>query len=133
MALRPQFVEVSKVIDTMQPARAIEAIQAFEKETAEVSGASKVKSALAKARRALKNKEPDVEKAKEELAKAIALYEGQTGWREAAKGEITEGLASYERVLRDTVGMRQQQKMSREQALSVAACQSDHRDISLNF
>ncbi|MGI9355800.1 MAG: TRAP transporter large permease subunit, partial [Rhizobiaceae bacterium] len=133
MALRPQFVEVSKVIDTVQPARAIEAIQAFEKETGEVSGASKVKSALAKARRALKNKEPDVEKAKEEFAKAIALYEGQTGWREAAKGEITAGLAGYERVLRDTVGMRQQQKMSREQALSVAACQSDHRDISLNF
>ena len=75
----------------MPPKEAAEAVQAFEKETGEVSGASKVKSALAKARRALKKKEPDVAKAKEEFAKAVALYDGQAGWRKAAQGEIAAG------------------------------------------
>jgi len=133
MALEPRFAELNKAIDTTPPKEVADAIQDFEREVGEVSGTSKVKSALAKARRALKKKEPDIAKAKEEYAKAVALYDGQAGWRKAAQGTLTDGIADYEKTLRDTVGMRQQQKMSREQSLSVAACQSNHRDISLNF
>ncbi len=43
------------------------------------------------------------------------------------------GLMAYREALRDTIGLRQQPVLPREQALDVAACTSVHRDISLSF
>ncbi len=133
LALKPRFAEVRQAIDTKPPEEAMDIVQVLEKEFGEVAGASKIKSALAKSRRTLKKKQPDLDKAKSEFEEAASLYEGQTVWRKATQGALAEGLANYELALRDTVGLRQQPGMTRDQALSVASCQSGHRDISLNF
>ncbi len=133
VALKSRFAAVKQAIDTQPPKEAMGIVQSLEKEFGEVAGGSKIKSALAKSRRALKKKQPDLDKAKAEFEKALGLYGEQTEWRKATQGALTQGLADYETALRDTVGLRQQSKMTRDQALSVAACQSDHRDISLNF
>ena len=94
---------------------------------------SKVKSSLGKVRRALRRKTPDVDKALQEFDRAKKEYDKQVEWRTQAQGDFTTSVAAYQDALRGTVGMRQQPKMTREQGLFVASCQSGHRDISLNF
>ena len=36
-------------------------------------------------------------------------------------------------LMRETIGIRDQAKLTKEQALFVAKCQANHRDVSLNF
>ncbi len=42
-------------------------------------------------------------------------------------------LEDYERFIRDTIGLREQEKLNSEQVSLVSACLARHRDISLNF
>ena len=39
----------------------------------------------------------------------------------------------YEILLRNSIGLRMQKKLNKEQALSVSACKSTHENISLFF
>ena len=64
---------------------------------------------------------------------AIAKYDAQLVWRKRAVVELLPGLQQYDATIRDTIGLRQQPRLPREQALFVAACNAGHRDISLNF
>ena len=54
-------------------------------------------------------------------------------WRERAKTTLLPGLQAYEAAIRNTIGLRLQSRLSREQALDMASCTSGHRDISLHF
>lgn len=54
-------------------------------------------------------------------------------WRIEANEALSQGLASYEEAIRDTIGLRQQDRLPRDNALAVAGCLSSHRDISLYF
>jgi len=98
-----------------------------------IEGASKIKSEVAKARRALKAKKPNAEKAIKALDKAQELYDEQKDWRAAATAKLAQPIADYEQTIRSTVGIRQQSKLTKKQALYVARCDAGHRDISLNF
>ncbi|MDA7758815.1 hypothetical protein N8935_01055 [Amylibacter sp.] len=42
-------------------------------------------------------------------------------------------LTAYEDVMREIIGIKDQAKLTKQQALFVAKCQSNHRDVSLNF
>ena len=42
-------------------------------------------------------------------------------------------LEDYERFIRDTIGLREQERLNSEQVSLVSACLARHRDISLNF
>ncbi|MEO1775362.1 MAG: TRAP transporter large permease subunit [Pseudomonadota bacterium] len=57
----------------------------------------------------------------------------EIGWRVQAQEAIGAQIAAYDEAISDTIGLRQQDRLPREQALYVAACSADHRDISLNF
>lgn len=98
-----------------------------------VAGADEIKSFLSDARRKVKSKTPDVDAALELIDQAIAEYNHQEIWRSSAEKEIAPALAAYVDTLRTTLGIREQSSFTREQALFVAGCVSDHRDISLNF
>ncbi|WP_417520235.1 TRAP transporter large permease subunit [Minwuia sp.] len=134
--LRDELMSVQRTIESAGSEQAEERIKDVEAMFRDVEGADEVKSALAKARRAMKvrgNAEPDREKALEEFRDAVAEYEEQIVWREAAQGDLRNGIAAYLDGIRDTLGARSQPRLSREQALFIAACNSAHRDISLNF
>ncbi|MDD9909461.1 MAG: TRAP transporter large permease subunit [Ahrensia sp.] len=133
LALESRFEAVRQAIVTQEADAAMDVIQDLERAFDAVAGAGDVKSALSKSRRALRGRNPDPQEANTELDKAIVAFGEQAEWRKAAQGAATQGLADYEVALRETVGLRQQSGMTREQALFVASCQSDHRDISLNF
>jgi hypothetical protein len=99
----------------------------------ELSGTSKIKSAINKARKAVRGDNPDPKEALAEMEKAIDLYLAELSWREKAFDEMAKPLQEIDAVISETIGLRQQAKMTREQALFVASCNSHHKDVSLNF
>ena len=42
-------------------------------------------------------------------------------------------IKSFDNSIKNTIGLRLQEKLTKEQAKYVAACKSKHKDISLNF
>ena len=132
LALGAELSALRSQIETGDPSQLHEVVNEFSKKFS-MEGASKVKSGLSKVRRNLKKKKPDLAKALKEFDRAEKEYKSQVEWREQATGDFTTSVATYRDALRGTVGMRQQSKMTRDQGLFVASCQSGHRDISLNF
>lgn len=116
-----------------EPASMEEPVKAMADKVGAIAGTREIKTPLSRARRALRARTPDKEKALAQIDKAIAAFDEQMTWRNRANNELLPGLQSYEAAIRNTLGLRQQNKMTREQALFVASCNAGHRDISLNF
>jgi TRAP-type mannitol/chloroaromatic compound transport system permease large subunit len=131
--LGPTLPAMKQRIESEDPKQLLDPIKALSSEFGAVDGASKIKSAVSKARSILRKKNPDTEAALESIDKAIALFDEEIAWRDQAMKTIAAPLAEYEEQMRGSIGIRQQAKMTREQALSVAACNAEHKDISLNF
>lgn len=133
--LRPEIEGLSAAING-DPAVAEETIKAVEAKIGKVANAGDVRKALSQARRALRtrgSKKPDPEKAMQELNKTLEELDAEVAWRSQAAGTVLAGLEEYEAAVRDTIGLRQLNKLPRDVALFVAACRSDHKDISLHF
>ena len=132
-ALESDLRGLRQTIETAPGKQAAETVQEVERAFRDVEGAGDVQKALAKARRALKKAETDRTKPLEEYEDAISEFEAQQAWRGPAAAALKSEIESYLAAIRETLGARMQQRLSRDQALFVAACSSSHRDISLNF
>lgn len=110
-----------------------DAVDAVAKSLAAIPGSNDVRSALSKAKRSLREGREDREKALEEWGRAFSEYNAQVGWRRAAEGELRDGVAAYLESIAETVGSRQQERLSRDQAVYIAGCNAVHHDISLHF
>jgi len=132
-AVRDDLMAMKAQVDSQDPDGMVDVLGALGKRISAVAGAKDVSSAVSKARRALKSKAPDKAKAQAQLDKAIAAYEAQLDWRAQAEASILPKLSAYENTMRKTIGIRDQAKLTKTQALFVARCQSNHRDVSLNF
>ena len=95
--------------------------------------ATAIQSEISKARRAMAADAPDAAAATAALVKAGELAHAEAAWRIEAKADILPVLEPLEEATRNNIGLRQQQRFPREQALAVASCNSVHRDLSLNF
>ncbi len=132
-ALADKLTETNGKIGQTEPEEMDSALRDLSDQIGDVAGTREIKSAISVVRKALKAKTPDKDEALAEMAKASELLETQLVWRKKASSELLQPLAAYEELLRTTVGLREQSKLTREQALYVAGCTSDHRDISLSF
>ncbi len=110
-----------------------ERFKEVERMLGDVEGANDIRSLLADARREIDDRSPDPERAAEYIAEAQDLFEAEVAWRTRAADELLPELRRYDEAISDTIGLRQQPRLPREQALFVAACSAEHRDISLNF
>jgi len=110
-----------------------EAIDAIADRIGEVPGASGIRSAVSSFRRDLRPGRVDLEDAREELAEAYEEFETELAWRQAAAPDLLPKLIRLEEGIRYNIGLRQQDDMPRHIALDVAACEANHRDISLYF
>ncbi len=131
-ALEAQLRDMRSTIETTPEADAEGLVNDLAKLFGAVEGADDVKKALGKARKALKSRTPDREKALAEFDNAVAAYEEQLVWR-ADAATLVPGIQTYLDGIRGTLGIRVQDRLTREQALKMASCASYHRDISLNF
>ena len=131
--LEEELLHTKTQVENLTPEEMIEPLGSLGKRFSKVAGAEKIKSAISKARRALKSRNPSKEKAQKQLDKAIKLYSEQVEWRTNAAVNILPKLITYEDLMRETIGIRDQSKLTKQQALFVAKCQANHRDVSLNF
>ena len=132
-ALSGEFDSLRELITNSGGDATIDELAAASKRFGDVEGASKIKSEISKARKALRAKKPDREKAVEAILAAEEEYQSEVQWREQAQAEIGSQVAEYEATIRSSIGVRQQTRLTKDQALYVAACDAGHRDISLNF
>jgi len=54
-------------------------------------------------------------------------------WRKRAAKELLPGLIAYDDKIKNSIGLRQQDRLTSEQAAEIAVCKSFHQDISLSF
>ncbi|PPR49839.1 MAG: hypothetical protein CFH15_00862 [Alphaproteobacteria bacterium MarineAlpha5_Bin5] len=54
-------------------------------------------------------------------------------WRKIAEKNLLPQLINFDDSIINTIGLRLQEKLTKEQAKYVSACRSVHKDISLNF
>ncbi|MEO1493901.1 MAG: SLC13 family permease [Pseudomonadota bacterium] len=131
-ALEPDLTALRGDVETGDPAALVERIETLRSAMRDAEADRDTVKGLSEARKALR-KDPDPVKAAEELDRSIAALAEDLAWRRTAAEQLQPGLVTYTEALGDTIGLRQQNKLPREQALYVAACNSEHRDISLNF
>ena len=72
--LEEELLATKTQVENLTPEEMIEPLGSLGKRFNEVAGAEKIKSAISKARRALKSRNPSKEKAQKQLDKAIKLY-----------------------------------------------------------
>ncbi len=133
VALKPVIESLLSVIETSDANVAMEKIKAAGSQLDVIKNAHTIKSSLSKARRALRGSNPDTAKAQGFVNKALVLLAQEVEWRSQAKNNYLSHLVTYKQSISQTIGARLQEKLSDEQAKSLAACLSVHRDISLNF
>ncbi|MEL6217243.1 MAG: SLC13 family permease [Pseudomonadota bacterium] len=125
--------EVIAMLDAEGPTATEEAIKELGAVFREVGADRDVTKPIRDARRPYRDDEPDVAKIREELTDAKEAFEEELAWRQAAVASVLPELETYEAAIRDTIGLRAQENLDRDQALYVAACRADHKDISLFF
>ena len=81
----------------------------------------------------MRGRKPKPEKAFGELNKGLKIFASEVTWRKRAQSEIEPQLKAYNEAIRLNIGLRQQERLTSDQASEVAACQSVHKDISLSF
>ncbi|MFD0915330.1 TRAP transporter large permease subunit [Pseudahrensia aquimaris] len=131
--LESELQAMRSAVETGSPDETQEALNELAKKFGDVEGASDIRSELSKARRELRRSNPRMDRVMGSMDAALATYAEQKAWRASAAEKLGPGLAAYEEFARDTFGIRAQRRLTRDQALYMASCISDHRDISLNF
>ncbi len=132
-AQESQINDLGALIRNAASGEIIDAISVVETALTPIAGASPIKSKLGEARRAIDDDTPDMAKATTLIAEASTLYATDLAWRTRAESELASGLEAYDEAIRETIGIRRQDRLPRPIAKAVAACKSIHYDISLNF
>ncbi len=133
LAMGAQLRDLGTTIQTAPQAEAENLVGELSDAFGDIEGADDVEDALDDAAKALKASDTDRTEAIEAYATAVAAFDAQAAWRQQADASLRPGLAAYVDTIRGSLGIRVQDRFTREQALAMASCSSRHRDISLNF
>lgn len=132
-ALRSGIESIEGRIKSDGANETMEWVKSFEDRVANVPGSYEVARLVTKARRSLRGDSPDTVEAVLYMNQAIEQLIQELAWLEIASETVLPELLALDMVLVDNIGVRQQAKLSESLALSIAACQSHHRDVSLSF
>ena len=124
---------IGMLINTNDIKEFVKRLKYTSRQVAKVSGSYKISKLISKARKQLTRRKPNFGAAKKLLIEAIELFENEKKWRSDAKKSLFPKLLSFEEMIRNSIGLRKQPKLPREQALAIVGCKSYHRDISLYF
>ena len=118
-----------EILQTQTAQQSQSAIRDAERALRTVPGTHDLQNTLSKARSDARRGASGRKRAAARLGDVVALFEREVEWRSKAARE----LASYEDALRETIGIRQLERLPTRIAKPVATCLSHHRDISLSF
>jgi len=134
-ALSALQVQVDPLIEQIRQLPAEEgliALKAYQNEIDKLTETHPITSDLSRAKRALRGNSPDREQAIANIMAATEILESEIKWRERAT-QLANELQAYDQAIASTLGMRMQQRLTNEQAESIASCLAVHRDVSLHF
>jgi hypothetical protein len=132
-ALKTEIEALRGIINSQPLPKAAASVEATLNKVNTIPGANNVRSELAKVRRHLTGRTPDKNEALKALDKALPVYAGELAWRQKAAQYLLPGLRTYEAAIRDTIGLRKQEKLPHHIVPAIASCTSYHRDVSLQF
>ncbi len=125
--------QMANTIRQLTADQAMEQIKLLEDSLGDTPGSDETLRLVKRARRALRGDSPDIEKALEYQQQAREQLLNDIAWMVEANESILPELTSFDRVIATNIGMRLQEKLDTKTALEIAACQSVHKDVSLNF
>ena len=133
-ALVPEVEALAAEVGVIEGEALAEKVSALEDRIRDLAGSDAVSGALSDLRRALSGRRASAEDAAAAAPLAVEVAQAEAAWRAAAaSGPLLPALAALEAETRDTLGLREQDRLPRSTALTVARCLSEHRDISLSF
>jgi tripartite ATP-independent transporter DctM subunit len=131
--LQKRFDELLELVRQQPPAEALEAVKALSNEIDLLTETHRINSKLNRAKRALRGNTPDKEKAIAEIMLAAEIMQSEIAWHQRASAELANDLEQYDRAIASTIGMRMQERLTSDQAESIASCLAVHKDLSLYF
>jgi tripartite ATP-independent transporter DctM subunit len=132
-SLQHKLPPMQETIENDSADNAMASLKALGAEFDPFTNTNPVKSKLSKARRALRGNNPDPEKAVEQLIIAMQNLESEIAWRGRAFKELKPELEAYDLAIRQTIGMRLQERLTSDQAEDISSCLAIHKDLSLYF
>ena len=99
----------------------------------EISGTEEFADSIDELISLIDEDEIDQNKVLEKSSEVLTLFDKEVSWRSDASKNLMPKLNSYDAAIKETIGLRLQSKLTKEQAIYVSKCNSIHRDISLNF
>ncbi|MCB1410992.1 MAG: TRAP transporter large permease subunit, partial [Rhodobacteraceae bacterium] len=133
-ALRPQVASIVARVGQADPEALAEELSAMEAGLGDLAGSNDLRSASSGLRRFLSGRRADPDRAAQAAPELLAQLDSDIAWRQAAaQGGLLTALQALELETRDTLGLREQDRLPRAMALEVAGCLSHHRDVSLQF
>ena len=128
-----EFDRLIKDLSNYEKDEKIELLKNFSKSLNSVAGLSSVKRSISKAIKELKRKNVKQDKVDKALVKAEDEINFLANWVGGARAELETPLEEFRVAISTSLGLRSQENFSKELALSLAACNANHRDLSLNF
>ena len=131
--LSPEIKELKYNIDNRNYENAISIIDNLFEKLGEISGTEEFANKLDDLISVIDNDEVDEQKLSEVSSETFDLFNLEVSWRDDANKNLMPELIKYNDVIKHNIGLRLQNRLTKEQAKFVARCNSVHRDISLNF
>ncbi|MDH3634687.1 MAG: TRAP transporter large permease subunit [Gammaproteobacteria bacterium] len=131
--LQQEFDPLLSLIREQAPEDGLEAIKILELEVDKLTETHRIKSKLSRAKRALRGTTPDKDKAIGQVMLAAEILQSEVEWHQRAADELADDLDEYDQAIASTIGMRMQERLTSEQAESIASCLAVHKDLSLHF
>ena len=112
---------------------AIEFIDNIFEKVGEISGSDEFADKLDYLITLMDEDEVDFEKLQRSANDTYVLFQQEIDWRKNFKKKYMDKINAHDKIISETIGLRLQSKLTKEQAIYVSRCNSIHRDISLNF
>ena len=136
-ALQSTSTKIKSLIDIVQNSSIKDAKKSIKEVISIISKSAPstnlITSKLRKASRALRKTSKDRSKSLSLINEAIKIFEMEVKWRALAEDKLFKQLSGYELKIRNSIGIRLQERLPVAMARKIASCQAVHRDISLNF
>lgn len=131
--LEGRLVMVGENLETDKPKNVAKEIKDLAKDFEKLKSGGEVKKSLTKLRKTMRKSKPDLDKARKEFAEAFSAFDKTKMFLIGTASDLEDQLKTFNHLLARTLGSRQQDSLSREQALFIASCNANHRDVSLYF
>lgn len=133
-ALQAQAADVVARVGVTEGEALAAEVSAIEAQLDGLAGSSDLRGTLSDLRRTLSGRQANPERALEAAPEVVAQLESDIAWRQTAvQGGLLTALQALEAETRDTLGLREQERLPRAMAIDMASCLAHHRDVSLAF